>query len=78
MYKITCCRIGKNGCNYKMKGCFVKEFASLEELAAYVAATVRKIAFPYIRKELSHDEYMVVLRKHYALLHRKFKHKPQW
>ena len=76
MYKITCCRAGKNGCNYKMKGCFVKEFASLEELAAY-AATV-SVYFPYVRQELSKNEYIVVLRKRYALLHRKFKYKPQW
>ena len=64
MYKITCCRFGKNS-NYNCynKGCFIKTFDSLSIFARWVCEVNKKntnIFFPYLRKELTKKERIIL------------------
>ena len=73
MYKITCCRIGKSVYkqNREIKGCFIKSFNTLSEIALFIYNVRGSLFFPYIFKELTKKERIILLRKIDAIFMRK-------
>ena len=73
MYKITCCRIGKRVYrqNREKKGCFIKSFNTLSEIALFIHNARGSLFFPYILKEFTKKERIILLRKIDAISMRK-------
>ena len=76
MIKITCCRIGKYP-KYNMvhKGCFVKEFQSLNQFATWVVKVYPNMMYPLLTKELTSEQHLSLNNKVSALFRKKHQSK---
>lgn len=63
MYKITFQRK-----NFNKKGCFVKKFFTLSELAKYFVHSHQKLCIPYLNKELTKKERYILIKKINAII----------
>lgn len=67
--KITICRSGKfPTCNVHSRGCFVKEFSSIEEYAKFYIDHYPVFFYPNIMEELSKKERNILLNKVSSML----------
>lgn len=73
MYKITCCRQGKRiyRQNREKKGCFIKSFNTLSEIALFIHNSSSSLFFPHILQELTKKEKIILLKKIDAIIMRK-------
>ena len=62
MYEITFCRTSKYRVPNK-KGCFKKEFNTLDEIIKFYLKANDKLYCPYLLKELSKKEIRILARK---------------
>ena len=62
MYEITFCRTSKYY-NPNKKGCFKKEFNTLDEIIKFYLKSNNKLYCPKIRDELTKKELWIVLKK---------------
>lgn len=63
MYNITFQRK-----NFNQKGCFVKKFLTLSELAQYFVNSHNKLCIPNINRELTKKERYILIRKINAIV----------
>jgi hypothetical protein len=65
MYKITCCRQGKSiyRQNREKKGCFIKNFNTLSEIAIFFKKTCSSLFFPCLSQELTEKEIIILSAK---------------
>lgn len=69
--KITCARIGERRFNRYAKGCFVREFNTLSEMAKWMSKSRRKLFFPKLKQELTQEQIRILNYKIISLLSKK-------
>ena len=53
------------------KGCFVKEFQSLNQLATWIVKVYPNMMYPLLTKELTHEQHLSLDNKVSALFRKK-------